>query len=67
MLSDTMGPAQTAALRVLLQGDLAEPYSEHTTRHLFKGAWEEGRYLRRRRGHAPLLDRATCAARPIVP
>jgi len=44
MLSDTLGPAQTAALLVLLQRAFEELYSEHNTRRLLvDGAWEEGR------------------------
>jgi len=43
MLSDTLGPAQTAALLVLLQRAIEELYSQHNTRRLLvKGAWEEG-------------------------
>jgi methyltransferase len=44
MLSDTLGPAQTAALLVLLQRALEELYSERNTRRLLlEGAWEVGR------------------------
>lgn len=43
MLSDTLGPAQTAALLVLLQRAFEELYSQRTTRRLLvEGAWEEG-------------------------
>ena len=44
MLSDTLGPAQIAALFVLLQRALEELYSERNTRRLLvDGAWEVGR------------------------
>jgi methyltransferase len=44
MLSDTLGPAQTAALLVLLQRALEELYSKRNTQRLLvDGAWEEGR------------------------
>jgi methyltransferase len=43
MLSDTLGPAQIAALLVLLQRALEELYSERNTRRLLvHGAREEG-------------------------
>src|SRR5262245_27489609 len=43
MLSDALGPAQTAAFLVLLQRAIEELYSRHNTRRLLaKGAWEEG-------------------------
>ena len=44
MLSDTLGPAQIAALLALIQRALEELYSKRNTQRLLvDGAWEEGR------------------------
>jgi methyltransferase len=44
MLNDALGPAQIAALLILLQRALEELYSQHNTRRLLiEGAMEEGR------------------------